>query len=88
MDGSSYRKYFRRGQPNIVGIKVAQLNFLLELQLKTFINDFQYNQLTPGWAKVTFGGTAPLKSAYDGIVTKGTCGSPDRDIYTSSALGI
>ena len=32
---SRSRKYFRGGQPNIVGIKVVQLNVLLELQLKT-----------------------------------------------------
>ena len=36
MEGS--RKIFLGGQPNIVGIKVVQLNVLLELQLKAFIN--------------------------------------------------
>ena len=35
------RKNFRRGEPNIVGIKVAQLNVLLELQLRTSLVVFQ-----------------------------------------------
>ena len=35
MGGS--RKNFRGGKPNIVGIKVVQLNVLLELQLKTLL---------------------------------------------------
>ena len=45
-----------------MGIKVVQLNVLLELQLKNLlvISIYQYNQLTPGWTKVTFGGCHPL----------------------------
>ena len=35
MGGS--RKNFRGGEPSIVGIKVAQLNILLKLQLRTLL---------------------------------------------------
>ena len=38
MGGS--RKNFRGGHPNIVDVKVAQLNVLLELTAKNFISDF------------------------------------------------
>ena len=42
----------------MVNIKVAQLNVVLELQLRTSLNDFpntsQYSQLTPEWAELTF----------------------------------
>ena len=63
MGGS--RKISRGGQPNIVGIKVAQLNVLLELQLRTSLVISQIrtsivSYVTPGWAKVTFGGARPL----------------------------
>ena len=39
MGGS--RKNFRGGQRNIVGIKVSQLNVLLELQLRTLLVFYQ-----------------------------------------------
>ena len=53
-DMAGFRKNFRgRGAPNTMGVKVAQY-VLLELQQRTLLVIF-LNQLTLGWAKVTFG---------------------------------
>ena len=68
MGGS--RKKFRGGEPNVVDIKVAQFNALLELQLRTLlvISQISVKSANTRVGKSHIGGAppsfAPLKSAY------------------------
>ena len=66
MGGS--RKILRGGEPNKVSIKVAQLNVLLVLQLRTPLVISQLPIQSANTRVGTFGGVppplAPLKSAY------------------------
>ena len=78
MGGS--RKNFRvGGEPSIVGIKVAQFNVLLELQLITLLVISQIpveSANTRVGKSHIWGGTAPsglLKSAYDLVCKNQTC---------------
>ena len=61
MSGS--RKIFRESEPNILGIKVARFNVLLELQLRTslVISQMPVKSVNTRVGKVIFGGGGAIR---------------------------